>query len=678
MWIPHSVRFGELLSGSFLKIFFTLFLLVLLELPLWSQEKAKQMKVKVTYDTIIVKKGNGFKYKGKTYKITKDTVFILSSIENSTVNVNSVKRSDIFYDSVYKKFSRRKFSRLLYQLAFKPRDMEPLPGYSHKIKSEIPFEKYKGKVIRHIRIQTMDPFGTSIYDTAVSGQNSVGKALNATHIKTRSWVIHQNLFIREGQTVDPFLLADNERNIRQMSSIDDVKTYVSLSSPSSDSVDITIVTKDVFSIGGAVLTASLNTLALRAYDGNFLGLADRLSTNFSFETKRQPLFRIDGVSYSYDNIGGTFLSTLISYNQDDVGNQAVGISLSRNFYSINTKWAFGAGYQYNKMVIQKQSISDITVLVTETSFYNDMSLWGGRAFKINNSSIPTRFVITEALFRRSFTSRPSISIDSNKSYYNTLRFLTGFALSSNNYYLTDYILHFGKPELIPYGRVFKLTLGPEITDYYTRLYSSVDVSAGDFISGFGYLSGRALLGGYIYHRSAEDCVLKLSLKYLSSLLVTRNNKFKFRNYFSADFRYGFNFRKNNLDYSNINHDFLINQVRFDTVFYGIKSLSATLSVIMYTPIYLYGFRFAFMAQGKGGFVAHSGEALFNQLFCTGLGFGILIRNDNLIFPPILISCFYYPSIPTGVAWWQFGFNQNTGIALPDYNVTMPQTEALQY
>jgi hypothetical protein len=256
--------------------------------------------------------------------------------------------------------------------------------------------------------------------------------------------------------------------------------------------------------------------------------------------------------------------------------------------------------------------------------------------------------------------------------------LTGFALSSNNYYLTDYILHFGKPELIPYGRVFKLTLGPEITNYYTRLYSSVDVSAGDFISGFGYLSGRALLGGYIYHKSTEDCVLKLSLKYLSPLLVTRNNKFKFRSYFSTDFRYGFNFRKNNLDYSNINHDFLINQVKFDTVFYGIKSLSATLSVIMYTPIYLYGFRFAFMVQGKGGFVAHSGEALFNQLFCTGVGFGILIRNDNLIFPPILISCFYYPSIPTGVAWWQFGFNQNTGIALPDYNVTMPQTEALQY
>ncbi|MGA2823257.1 MAG: hypothetical protein ABSE72_06985 [Bacteroidales bacterium] len=660
-----------------LEIFFSLFFLLSFSFPSRSQENPKNLKVTVSFDTINVKKGTWFNYKGKTYKILKDTVFVVQSIEIPAINVKNEQRSKIFYDSVYKKFSRKKILQMLYGLAFKPPEITPLPDNSHKIKSEVPFNKYKGKVIRHIRIETLDPFGTSIYDTLSDAKTASGKALNAAHMKTRSWVIRKNLFIKEGQKVDPYLLADNERNIRDMSSIDDVKTYIIVPDPSNDSVDIIIVTKDVFSIGFDVVTASPSNVSFRFYDGNFLGLGDKLSTNYSFKTERQSFFRLDGASYSYSNIAGTFLNALVTYTLDDMGNQNLGISCNRNFYSIKTKWAFGAGYQYTKMILERSTSKEENKITDEISYFNDMSLWGGRAFQIRNATIPTRFVITESFFRRSFSSRPRISIDSNRVYYNTTRILTGLAFSSNDYYLTDYILHFGKPENIPYGKAFKVTLGPEISDFYTRFYGGIDVSAGDYINGFGFLSGSAVLGGYLYHKSMEDCVLKMSLKYLSPLWVTPDKKFKFRSYFFSDYRFGFNFRKNNTDYSNINRDFLIDQVKYDTLFYGRKSLSASLSVIMYTPLYFYGFRFAFMLQGKGGFVAAQAESLFHQPFYTGVGLGILIRNDNLIFPPFLISCFYYPSVPYGVPRWQFRFDQNTGITLPDFNVTMPQIENLQ-
>jgi hypothetical protein len=653
-----------------------MFFLLFFSLPSWSQEEPKKLQDTVSYDTITVKKGTWFKYKGKTYKIRKDTVFVIQSYKIPDIEVRNFQRSNTFYDSVYKKFSRGKFSQLLYGLAFKPPEIPPLPGNSHKVKSEVPFNQYKGKVIRHIRIQTLDPFGTSIYDTLLYAQTASGRTLNAAHMKTRDFTIRKNLFIKEGQKVDPYLLADNERNIREMSFIQDVRTYITIPDPFGDSVDITIVTRDVFSIGVDIVSASSSNVSFRLYDGNFLGLADRLSTSYSFKTKRKPFFRLDGASYSFDNIAGTFLNTLVTYILDDIGNQNVGISFNRNFYSIKTKWAFGAGFQYTKMM-QEKHLNKEDAINYESSYFNDMVLWGGRAFPIRNINIPTRFVIAESFFRRNFTSRPSVLIDSNRMYYNTIRILTGLAFSANNYYLTDYILHFGKPENIPYGRAFKITLGPEITDFYTRLYGGFDLSAGDFLNGFGYLSGRAVLGGYLYHKSMEDCVLKMSLKYLTPLFETANKKFKFRNYILSDYRFGFNFRKNNSDYSNINRDFLIDQVKFDTVFHGRKSLSASLSVIMYTPIYFYGFRFAFMLQGKGGFVAAHAESLFHQPFNTGVGFGILIRNDNLIFPPFLLSCFYYPTVPHGVPWWQFRFDQNIGITFPDYNVSMPQIETLQ-
>jgi hypothetical protein len=161
----QSIGFLELSIGGKLKTFFSGVFLLFFLLSSWGQENPKHPKVTVSYDTISLKKGTWFKYKEKTYKILKDTIFIIKSTETSAGNINSAKQSTTFYDSVYKKFSRRKFSRLLYGLAFKPNDIQPLPGNSHKIKSEVPFKKYEGKVIRHIRIETLDPFGTSIYDT---------------------------------------------------------------------------------------------------------------------------------------------------------------------------------------------------------------------------------------------------------------------------------------------------------------------------------------------------------------------------------------------------------------------------------------------------------------------------------------------------------------------------------
>jgi hypothetical protein len=562
-------------------------------------------------------------------------------------------------------------------MAFKPPEIPPLPGNSHNVRSEVPFNQFKGKVIRQIRIETLDPFGTNIYDTSSGAKTASGKALNVAHIKTRSWVIRKNLFYKEGQRVDPYLLADNERNIRAMSFIEDVKTYVAFPDSTKDSVDITIVTKDVFSIGFDVVSASPSNISFRLYDGNFIGLGDRLSTSYSFKTKRQPFFRLDGASFSYDNIAGTFLNTLFTYLQDDVGNQNIGLSFNRNFYSIRTKWAFGTGFQYMKMMQADELKNEVGETTYKSSYFNDVTVWAGRAFQIRKTSIPSHIVLTESFFRRLFASRPLVSIDSNRMYYNTTRILTGLAFSANSSYLTDYILHFGKAENIPYGEAFKITGGPEITDFYTRMYGSLDLSAGDFFNGFGYLSGRVVLGGYYYHKSMEDCVLKMSMKYLSPLFVTMDKKFKFRSYFFSDYRFGFNFLENNSDYTNINRDFLIDQVKFDTVFQGRKSLSASLSVIMYTPINFYGFRFAFTLQGKGGFVAAHGESLFHQPFNTGIGFGVLLRNDNLIFPPFLLSCFYYPTIPHGVPWWQFRFDQNTGITFPDFNVSMPQIETLQ-
>jgi len=62
----------------------------------------------------------------------------------------------------------------------------------------------------------------------------------------------------------------------------------------------------------------------------------------------------------------------------------------------------------------------------------------------------------------------------------------------------------------------------------------------------------------------------------------------------------------------------------------------------------YGFRFAMMGLFAAGLKSdwifkHVSDTLY-----TGIGIGLMIKNDNLIFPTFLISAFAYPSPAAGV------------------------------
>ena len=139
---------------------------------------------------------------------------------------------------------------------------------------------------------------------------------------------------------------------------------------------------------------------------------------------------------------------------------------------------------------------------------------------------------------------------------------------------------------------------------------------------------------------------------------------------------GFNFRENNLDYSDINREFQINTVRIDSLFYGIHSLSLRFSAAIYTPWYFYGFKFSLLGQLQGGFISPDVINLFHRPFYSGMGLGLLIKNDNLIFPTFLLNLFYYPNAPAGVPPWQFQFIQNAEFYVPDFNVGQPKTITL--
>ena len=154
--------------------------------------------------------------------------------------------------------------------------------------------------------------------------------------------------------------------------------------------------------------------------------------------------------------------------------KTLGFHVTETSIPLTRNGLLGQDTSTRKMVhVVETSDEENNVTNNIISYFDEINLWGGRAFRISNASIPTRFVLTESYYQRNYSSRPGVTIDSNGTYYNTTRFLTGLAFSANSYYLSDYIFQFGKTENIPYGEAFKFTFGPEINDFYTRLYGGV-------------------------------------------------------------------------------------------------------------------------------------------------------------------------------------------------------------
>ena len=623
------------------------------------------------YDTVQIPRGVLIFAPDFFIHVPRDTFMLVKSYSFSIGEMKSQASTKTFYDSAYVKFGRHKISRFLYTLLFVPPKIVTLPDTSQIIKSEIPYIKYKGKTIRRIRIKTLDPFGPTVADTTARSLTWVGNTGNKTHLTTREFVVRKNLLFKQGQTVDPVLLADNERLLREMPAIDDVSILLSPADPAGDSVDITVVTKDVYSIGFNFLEVTPGKSVFQLYDGNFLGLGDRLVNEFSIDNRRGPYFREEGINYYMTNIGGTFIDGLARYFHDDVGNQNVGFQLQRSFFSNRTRWAGSGLFQYSRYVDKEADAYKIT------SYLYDAGLWIGRAFFIKNEGEPVRLIISEAAYNRRYYSRPFISVDSNKRYYNYLQLLSGFSISKNNYYLTDYVFELGKREHIPYGHLFQLTFGPEFSDYSTRFYSGIEVAMGDFIKKFGYLSGDIFFSGYFRGTSYEDAIIKIQTRYMTYLYSTPRKRYKFRTYLITEYRTGFNFRLNNKDYSGINQYLQLNKTTDQISLQGTGTLAANLSVIVYTPWFFYGFKFALLEQIQGGFVAKKNAAMFDTPFYPGIRTGLIIKNDNLIFPALVISLFYYPNSPSGGASLQFLMNISTGIQFHDYNVSAPREETLQ-
>jgi hypothetical protein len=549
-----------------------------------------------------------------------------SSIQPSPVQIKD--RNIVFFDSLKVKASKNLITRRLY--SFIVINPDTLIKKRFSLPTNDNYSRYAGRKIRKIIIQRLNVFGVDINDPVSSNPKKIENILNKTHFNTAEKIIKKNLLFSEGQVIVPLTLSDNERFLRQLPYIDDARIIVV--PVSDDEADVIVLTKDVYSLGGSYTYKGLEKGSVSVFDKNILGMGHEFGIDMPFDNSAPDSPGI-GAHYIVNNIAKSFVNLNVSFLKG-LGLKTYGFDMSRKLISSTTKYAGGISV---RMMYISESLS--TPQNPAPLKYNLQDYWLSRSFLINKESV-SRIILGARYTNNNVFDHPLIT---SESFYNLQKYkiyLASAALSVQKYTKTNLLYSYGRTEDIPYGSLFKVTAGREYNEFKLRTYLGGEASFSAMSPALGYFYTYGGLSTYINKTLTEQGVLSLGMSYFSNLLYAGNSKI--RNFVYLNYTRGFGRYTNEyLQFNNING---FSGFRNDTA-RGTQRLSVSLESVLFSPINLYGFRFAFFGFTDFSFLSGTTEILGRGYALSSIGVGIRVRNDNLVFNTLQIRIGYFPNPP---------------------------------
>ncbi|MES2731835.1 MAG: hypothetical protein V4714_08805 [Bacteroidota bacterium] len=589
------------------------------------------------------------------------------------------KSTNQFYRSIKDFFSRTKVMRGMYEWLFRE-PAQPVDKLNEEAKVAAkkivnPNIRYDGKIIGRIEVKRVDVFGPSVNDTLRPPQNWFEYTGNRLHVDTRKYIIKNNyLLFAEGSTVDHQVLSNNERILRTaLPNLLDARIFVVPRLNDKDTVDVLVLTQDVWSISVDGGMGGFQSANLNLDDKNLLGLGHDLRVGVSYEQIRNQQWGYRG-QYTIPYVGKTYISAGAEYiNEWD--NHSYAIRLRKPFLAATIKYAGGLEISQNQRLVPLLFPTD-TINFTLPVDYKLGDLWLGRSFRFFSGSQAfnksARVVVAARGIYTDYAQMPEIKPDTNQ-YLGRTTGLFSVGFSRRNYFRDVYIYGFGRTEDVPYGGLINLTVGVEERKFLgRRTYGGINWVYAQYFTRLGYLYGNVNVGSFFRNSHWEQGALDVGVKYFSPLLG--EHKLKIRQFITARYRRGINrFYNEGIDISNNSG---IRGISRDAL-RGTESLIINLETVFFTPGNLLGFRAAFFANIDLGLVARKEGTLFNQALYQGYGVGIRIRNEHLAFNTFQFRIGYYPNIPGNRTLFRGDVAGLPSLQLSDLAISAPDVVPFQ-
>ncbi|MBT9393387.1 hypothetical protein KLP40_09450 [Hymenobacter sp. NST-14] len=513
------------------------------------------------------------------------------------------------------------------------------------------FDRHNYKTVRRIEIRSLDAFGYSITDSARVPRNVLEKAGNVFHTKTTKARVRQVLLLREGRELEPQALAESERLLRQTAEILDARVFVNERTTTADSVDVVVITKDLFSLSGSFQLRDVGAGTVGLRDVNFLGqghqFRNRLDYGRTDTGPRAQTWRYNG---SYQVPFRHFLYGQASY-RTETRNREGAIGFRRDFYSINTKYAGAVNYAFtDRLNVVDGTGSAEDPYVYRPLRFNIQDVWVGRAFQPKSYDLgyesPGRIIVSARAIRTRYGAR---SFD---FYENSSLLLGTVGYSIRRYYKDRYLFGFGRTEDIPTGSLVSFTTGYEFNEASNRRYYGLRLSTARYRPQRSYLYVSGEFGSYVRGggNDWQQGLFSSEVLYFTRLYHTGN--LQWRHFLWQ--RNSLGVRRRPDEYLTINGERGLRGFRPDGVLTGTSRVTLNYEATMYTPLSFLGFRMAVVGFADVAWLnARTPRRVlpFSEAPYTGFGLGLRFRNEYTAIRTLQLTLGFYPrglSTPNGI------------------------------
>jgi len=534
---------------------------------------------------------------------------------------------------------------------------------STPVRKDLLFSRYRGKYIRNIVIRRLD-FGTPITDTARKFETGLTRLANDLHRKTREAVVRKNLFFKKGEQLIPYLIADNERYLRDLPYLHDADIRVVY--VNQDSVDIIVLTKDVLSLGGSIRMHNTTKLSITVSEANIAGSGQEFLLRGFFDNSRIPKFGY-GAEYNARNIGGSFMDWYggyISYNKNFASGfqneEMVYTGIVRPLVNPYVKFTYAATAAWHET---HPVYSSDTLYETNTMYryynYDGWIGWNTGALKFSsdfNKDNRIRTLLGVRYLQQSFNTIP-FKYRSQYGYsFADLRAVLGsVTIFRQDYYKVHNVLGFGRNEDIPEGADISLITGWTKKVGVERPYIGIDVQRYFFTAKESYFNYTLKADGFWRDKQLEDVNLLFNVDYFTRLL-RMGSKWSQRNFINAGISH--QVRRVLNEPLLLQSDFGVREWHSDTLIAGDTRITLKAESVFFTPWELAKFRFAPFVFAHLCLFTPTEEKFAQSKWYNSIGAGVRTRNESLVFQTMEFRAFYFPNKNFVGEHWRLEFNSN--------------------
>ncbi len=518
-----------------------------------------------------------------------------------------------------------------------------------------PFVIHTGKIIRTVRIKTLG-FESNVDDTAriLKGFGvSAGKLL---HRNTSRQVIENNLLFAAGNKINPLLLADNERFLRDQVYIQDAVIVVERVKGTADSVDVLVIVKDVFSLGVGLGVGGTQKFRFELKDENIGGTGSKIGASTLWDNKRNPVFGL-GAEFLKRNAGGSFINWNLgfknynnAFNSNRNEEHTYYLHVEKPLATQYLRWMGALDIAYNKT--SNAYLNDSLYKDTYKYSYYNIDGWfaynfgAGKLMYSAPKSNVRKFLAFRG-FHQHFNDVPDRSLRTyDGTYASTTGLLTSFSFFKQSYYRATYIYGFGRNEDVAVGFNASVIGGYTLSkdtisnNSKSRPYYGLDASFSNYNKKDVFSAYTFRLGGYRYRSSWEDADLLFNVDHFTRLRQLKPNWYQ-RFFFGGGFAKQF---KPVLEQAlMLRSQFALPYFEFGYPGADFRATTKAEITFYHTKKYL-GFGFAPFIYGDLCLLKPTGQPMKQSDLYSAFGSGFRIRNENLIFGTIEVRGSYFPRI----------------------------------